>query len=111
MENSPGKALKNFGWLATGLMISYCLFKTMHWPGGGVLFDTWWYYGVFILTPIGFYLLFKAGKKNVTDFHMIIIYFLMGILIWGGIGSSTSVTRVMGGSFSKNEKQLRQSIE
>ncbi len=97
-----------FSLFLTGLCI---LFKIMHWPATAIVYYGWWYYCLWFVLPFSFFLLFKAGKKTTTDFHLIMVYYILGILIWGGLTGTTYASKYTAGSLSKNEKQLEQAIE
>jgi serine phosphatase RsbU (regulator of sigma subunit) len=93
------------------LSIITFLFKTMHWPFGNVMFTVWMFSVLFVIFPVSIVQLFRSGHKTFSQFHTIITLFLLGSMIVGGVGSSSSRLVSMANSFSKSSGQVEHSIE
>lgn len=92
----------------TGLNL---VFKSMHWPGAGVIFNLWIGMVIYIVFPVGVYQLFTSFKKTARQFHTIIVLFLLIPIIIAGIGGAASGMNRMATSFSKNTEQIHISLK
>lgn len=92
------------------LCITFVL-KTLHWPGSGPLFFIWMNILVFVVFPISIVQLFKASVKSLTQFHIIIVLFILAGIVYAGVNSASSGMNRIANSFSKNTIQLSHSLE
>jgi len=112
--NEPKKGRKlNLAYQFFILFLTFFVFffKTLHLPGAGLLFNIWLNLSVLVVLPVSFFQLFLAGKKTSRDFHFVIILFLLGSLIFIGIGGSASRADFMAASFSKSTARLANSFQ
>ncbi|MBK9285602.1 MAG: hypothetical protein IPM51_14975 [Sphingobacteriaceae bacterium] len=99
-----------FQFLALLLTAVTFLFKTQYWPGAGILFNLWISLSLYIIFPLALYQLFRNGGKSQAFLHQLIIYFLLGSLIIGGIGGGVQRGDFIARSFAKNTLQVKNSI-
>lgn len=92
------------------LCVTFVL-KTLHWPGSGPLFFIWMNILVFVVFPISIVQLFKASVKSLTQFHIIIVLFILVGIVYAGVNSASSGMNRIADSFSKNTIQLSHSLE
>jgi serine phosphatase RsbU (regulator of sigma subunit) len=98
------------GFLALFLACLAFIFKSMHWPFGQIIYLLWVYFSCFILLPYAFYLLVVHGRSSIKQFHNIIVYCFLAVLVLGSIRGSISSTDQMASSFSRSESQIKQSL-
>jgi hypothetical protein len=111
--NAPKKGQKiilGFQFIVLLMCGAAFLFKTQHWPGAGVLFNLWIGLSLYILLPVSLVLLFASGNKTTTWFHQAVVYFLLGSMIIGGVGGSAQRGDNIARSFTKNTRQVSNSI-
>ncbi len=92
----------------TGLSL---LFKTLHWPGAGIIFNIWIGLTLYVVFPIGVYQLFRNTQKTLRQFHAMMVLFLLVPIIIAGVGGAASGMNRMASSFSKNTEQMHVSID
>lgn len=93
--------------LLTGLT---SFFKTMHWPGAGILFNLWMGTLLYIVLPVSIYQLFRSGKRPLSSFHTIVTFFLIGSMLIGGINGAKSGMVSLSKTYSKNTEKITESF-
>jgi hypothetical protein len=91
------------------LYASTALWKTMHWPGGGVLFNSMFYYTFFFLIPFTFYLLVRTGKNSLSLFHTIIVIIL--VMSFSTSSLSRSISSGMLEGFAQSAYKVEGSLQ
>lgn len=110
-EPKKGRKLMLFSQFVILLIACFAsLFKTMHWPGGGLLYNLWLYLTLFIVLPVFIILVFRSGSKSLQQFHTRIVLLLLISLIIGGISGSASRMTGIATSFSKNTVHLKNTL-
>jgi hypothetical protein len=85
--------------------------KTMHWPMAGLFLNLWIMSSMGIVLPVSVILILRSKGKSLFDFNLIVLYFLFGSMIIGGIGSSSSRMIGLANSFSKKSQSINTSTK
>ncbi len=111
-EPKQGRKLSLFTQFFVLLLTCFaCLFKSQHWPAGGILFNIWLNLILLVGLPVFIFLLFRSASRSLQRFHLISVLLLLVCLIIGGISGTASRMTSIATSFSKNTVQLTNSLD
>lgn len=108
---SQRKASSN-KWLVTWQFVTLLLtalthiFKTMHWPGAGLLYYAFFIYVFVVVIPVAFYQLYKTGARSLSGFNTVLILMIMACLIFSSIGLANHRGNRIASEFFKNISQV-----